>query len=90
MSRRAPGITPVDFVKNPAIAGCPNQQNIVNSRSDPGNTGELIALSPVQTIPIQVTRLDAIGNNTDQKSVPELNALFRSCWQPLGRRFSTM
>jgi hypothetical protein len=71
-----PGITPLDFVKNPALAGCPNQQNIVNSRPDPGNAGELIALSPVQTIPIQVTRLDAIGNNTDQKSVPELNALF--------------
>jgi hypothetical protein len=72
-----PGITPISFKENPGLAGCPNQQNILNSKPDPGNTGELIALSPSQTTPIQVTRLDPIGNNTDQKSVQELNALFR-------------
>ena len=62
---------------DPSLVGCPNQQNIDNSRPDPGNKGELIALFPSGSIPIQVGRLDPIGNDTDQASVQQLNATFR-------------
>ncbi len=72
-----PGITPLSFVDNMLLACCPNQQNIVNSKPDPGNAGDLIPIFPAQLIPIQVDRLDPIGNDSDQISVKELNALFR-------------
>jgi hypothetical protein len=72
-----PGITPKSQGMHPDLACCPNQQNIDNSRPDPGNTGDLIPLFPSGFIPTQVNRLDPIGNDTTEKSVKELNALFR-------------
>jgi hypothetical protein len=72
-----PGITPSALAKNMDLVGCPNQQEIDNSRPDPGNKGELIPLFPAGFIPIQANRLDPIGNDTDQASVQELNATFR-------------
>ena len=73
-----PGITPAALSRNFGLLGCPNQQNIDNSRPDPGNKGELIPLFPAGFLPIQVNRLDPIGNNTDQASVQELNKRFRA------------
>jgi hypothetical protein len=72
-----PGITPLSLMVDPSLVGCPNQQNIDNSRPDPENKGELIRLFPSGFLPIQVNRLDRIGNNTDQRSVQQLNARFR-------------
>jgi hypothetical protein len=72
-----PGIIPPDLAKNPALAYCPNQQNIDNSRPDPGNKGDLVPLFPSGFLPTQVTLLDPIGNDTTEVSVGELNTLFR-------------
>jgi hypothetical protein len=72
-----PGITPMGLAMNGALLGCPNQQNIVNSSPDPANTGELLRLFAPEIFANQVSRLDPIGNTTDQSSVQQLNALFR-------------
>ena len=40
-----PGITPAALSRNFGLIGCPNEQNIDNSRPDPGNKGESIAVS---------------------------------------------
>lgn len=72
-----PGITPADLALNPDLAYCPNQTNIDNSRPDPRNKGVLAPLSKTGLLPTQVTRIDPIGNSTNEASVGELNTLFR-------------
>jgi hypothetical protein len=74
-----PGILPFDEADNSDLRCCPNQQIIVNSSPDPANLeSDLVGLIPPKPVPIQVNRLDPIGqNNIDQISVLELNDLFR-------------
>lgn len=72
-----PGITPESQMDNPLLACCNNRMNITNSKPDPGNSS-FIPTFPPELIPIQVTRIDPIGqNNPAQVSVLELNELFR-------------
>ncbi len=77
-----PGITPLSLAMDPTLVGCPNQQNIANSKPDPGNRGELTRLFPPGSIPLQVNRLDPIGNDTDRASVQQLNATVQGTSRP--------
>ncbi len=73
-----PGITPPDEAIMPELRCCPNQQIIVNSSPDPANVdSDLVGLFPPKPVPIQVSRLDPVGNNTGEISVREFNELFR-------------
>ena len=73
-----PGITPPSFENNPLLVCCPNQQNIVNAKPDRENKGDLAPpMFPQELIPIQVTRLDAIGGGNNEQSVGEFNKRFR-------------
>ncbi len=73
-----PGIAPPAFEKDPLLICCPNQQNIINAKPDPGNNGDLTPpMFPQELLPIQVTRLDPIGGGPNEESVAELNKLFR-------------
>ena len=77
-SEQRPGITASNFEMNPLLLCCPNQQNIINAKPDPGNNGDLMPpMFPQELLPIQVTRLDSIGGGPDEESVSELNKLFR-------------
>ena len=73
-----PGILGPAFEKNPLLICCANQQNILNARLDPGNMGDFMPpLVPLTDLPIQVTRLDAVGGGNNEQSVGEFNQLFR-------------
>jgi len=73
-----PGIAPEHELDNPLLACCNNRMNITNSKPEPMNA-TLIHKFPPELIPMQITRLDPIGqNNPAQVSVLEFNQLFRN------------
>jgi len=74
-----PGVIPNDLADDPELRCCPNQMNILNSSPDTANEeSDLVDLIPPNPIPVQVNRLDAIGQNSpNQVSVLEFNELFR-------------
>ena len=84
-----PGIIPNDQADDPDLRCCPNQMVILNSSPDVANEeSDLVGLRPPDPTPIQVNRLDPIGqNNPNQVSVLEFNKIFQrpSC----RRRFPT-
>tara|TARA_R110002124_G_scaffold26616_1_gene95766 strand:+ start:710 stop:3130 length:2421 start_codon:yes stop_codon:yes gene_type:complete len=77
--QQRPGVVPQSLVDYPELACCTNQMQITNASGDPAAfESDLIGLVPPQLVPIQVDRLNVIGqNNPNQISVQELNALFR-------------
>lgn len=77
--QQRPGVLPPSASDSPELACCANQMQIINSSPDPANLeSDLVGLVPPKLVPVQVDRLDSIGQgNPNQVSVLELNALFR-------------